>query len=298
MELHHLRYVTKLAKCLHFSRAAAELNITQPSLSQQILLIERELGFRLFERKTRSVELTAAGEEFVVYADKVLLEWDRLQEAMRQQSATKKVSLRIGTLLNMARLDLNMQVLAFQKAHPDIQITIGEMVGSYELLKNLETSAFDVVFCIPSPEMRLDEKIEFIPVIAGHVVAVVAKEHRLSGKTEITLKELAEENLLFPAKVHSLYGLVLAACRTSGFEPKIVGQSSQVETGVEMASKGLGITLASSQFAIASKCANVAMIPVCPKIPRNITLAYANNTSNISAVTLFRDFILRAIAGE
>ena len=298
MELHHLRYVVKLAKCLHFSKAAAELNITQPSLSQQILLIERELGVRLFERKTRSVELTAAGEEFIVYADKVLREWERLQEAMRQQSASKKRTLRIGTLLNMARLDLNMQVLAFKKTHPDIQVTIGEMVGSYELLKNLETETFDVVFCIPSPEIRLGEKIEVIPVLAGRVVAVVAKEHRLSCKTEITLKDLSEENLLFPAKIHSLYGLVLAACRSSGFEPKIVGQSSQVETGVELAAKGLGVTLASSQFAVASKCADVAIIPIEPMIPRNITLAYASNTANISAVTLFRDFILRAIAGK
>ena len=71
MELHHLRYVVKLAKCLHFSKAAAELNITQPSLSQQILLIERELGVRLFERKSRSVELTAAGEEFIVLYESI-----------------------------------------------------------------------------------------------------------------------------------------------------------------------------------------------------------------------------------
>ena len=297
MELHHLRYVVKLAKCLHFSKAAAELNITQPSLSQQILLIERELGVRLFERKTRSVELTAAGEEFVVHACKVIVEWERLQDAMRQQSATKKGSLRIGTLLNMARLDLNMHVLAFQKAHPDIQITIGEMVGSYELLKHLEAKTFDVVFCIPSPEMRLNDSIEIIPILAGHVVAVVAIDHRLSGKNTISLKELADENLLFPAKVHSLYGVVLAACRSSGFEPKIVVQSSQVETSVEMTSKGFGVALVSSLFAAASKCTGVSAIPLEPKIPRNISLAYSNHSAN-SAVTLFRDYILRVTGGE
>ena len=297
MELHHLCYVVKLAKCLHFSKAAAELNITQPSLSQQILLIERELGVRLFERKTRSVELTAAGEEFVVYAGKVLVEWERLQEAMRQQSGTKKETLRIGTLLNMSKLDLNMHVLAFQKAHPDIQITIGEMVGSQELLKHLETKTFDVVFCIPSPDMRLNESIEVISILSGHVVAIVAKDHRLSGKNSISLKELADENLLFPAKVHSLYGVVLGACRSSGFEPKIVGQSSQVETSVEMTSKGLGVALVSSLFAATSKCTDVSVIPLEPRIPRNISLAYSNHSVN-SAVTLFRDHILRVTARD
>jgi LysR family transcriptional regulator, transcription activator of glutamate synthase operon len=298
MELHHLRYVVKLAKCLHFSKAAAELSITQPSLSQQILLIERELGVRLFERKTRSVELTGAGEEFVAYADRVLVEWERLQEAMRKQSATKKGTLRVGTLLNMARLDINKQVLAFQKEHPHIQITIGEMVGSYELIKQLEADTFDVVFCIPSLEMRLNERIEIISILAGRVVAVVSKERPLAGNTVLALKDLAEESLLFPAKVHSLYGLVLSACRNSGFEPKIVGHSSQVETAVEMAAKGLGIALVSSQFAAASKCAGVAVLPIEPIIPRNIALAFSSNTANLSAVKVFRDFILRSTVGE
>ncbi len=298
VELHHLRYVVKLAKCLHFSKAAAELSITQPSLSQQVLLIERELGVRLFERKTRSVELTAAGENFVVYADRVLVEWERLQEAMRKQSATKKGKLRVGTLLNMARMDLNTQVLAFSKVHPFIRISIGEMVGSYELIKQLEEDTFDVVFCIPLPEMHLDEGIEVVPVLAGCVVAVVSNEHPLAGKTRIGLKELADESLLFPAKVHSLYKLVLSACRSSGFEPKIVGHFSQAETGVEMAAKGLGITLMSSPFAAISNCANVAVIPVEPKLPRNITLAYSRNTANLSAVKAFRDFILRSAADE
>ena len=90
MEIHQLQYVLKVASHLHFSNAANDLGITQPSLSQQIDKLEKELGCKLFDRKTRSVELTPAGEEFIIYADHVLTELHRLSEAMQKFSVTKK----------------------------------------------------------------------------------------------------------------------------------------------------------------------------------------------------------------
>ena len=298
MEIHHLHYVVKLAKCLHFSKAATELSITQPSLSQRVLQIEQELGVKLFERKTRSVALTVAGEEFVLYAEKTLAAWEQLQEAMRQQSSTKKGTLRVGTLLNMARLDLNNQVIAFKKEHPHIYVTIDEIVGSLELIRQLEAEVYDVVFFTPSPEMKLAKRIETWPVIAGRVVATLPMDHPLAGAKSVEIGELADEKLLFPAKAHSLYGLLLATCRHHGFEPKIIAQSSQVDTAIEMAAKGMGIALLSSQFVEASDRYGVVVLPIEPMIPRNITLAYSNQAANFSAVKVFRDFILHAAAGS
>lgn len=294
MELDHLRYVVRLAKCLHFSKAASELGITQPSLSQRILQIENSLGVKLFERKTRSVCLTTAGEEFVIYAEKVLSSYDQLQEAMRKQSATNKGSLRIGTLLNMSHLALNAQVMAFQKEHPHIQLIISEIVGSFELVQKLEAESFDVVFFTPSPELKLTNKFETLTIQKGRVVAVLPNGHRLADKTVIELHELSEENLLFPARSHSLFSMVIAACRGSGFEPRIVAQSSRVDTAIELAAKGMGIALFSSQFVEVSDQKGVTVVPVEPVIPRNITLAFSRQTANLSAVKVFCDFIVGA----
>lgn len=289
--MHHLRYVLKLAKCLHFSKAASELSITQPTLSQQIMLLEQELGVKLFERKTRSVSLTKAGEEFVSNADRVIIEFDRLQEAMRKQSETKKGSLRVGTLLNMARLDVNAQAWTFQREHPEIQVTISEMLGSYELLKQLESDVFDVVFCIPSYDMRFDANIKFCSILPGRVVAAVPEEHRLAARRVLMLRELAGENLIFPVKAHSLYSTLLAACRSSGFEPQIVALNSKSDTGVDLSRKGIGIALLSSTFVDESMRAGVSILDVEPEIPRHISLAYSIQNANLSAVELFRDFI-------
>ena len=293
MELHHLRYIVTLARQLHFSQAARELNITQPSLSQCVLQAEQELGVRLFERKTRSVALTEAGREFVRQAERVLSEWDGLYERMRRQANAKQAPLRIGTLLNMAKLSLNNRVLSFQQLHPDISVSIHEVLGSIELIRQLEKDVFDAVFFIPSPELKAAPGLELQPVLQGRVVAIVPRTHRFAKLTSIHIAELAGEKLIFPAKSHSLFEIVMSACRDKGFEPQIVALVSMVNTGIEMAAQGIGISLVSSQFVGDSCCDAVAVIPVEPTIDRPILMAYKTRPENSRAIHVFRDFILR-----
>ena len=96
MELHQLRYMVKLAKHLHFSKAALELGITQPTLSQQIERLETELGCKLFARRTRSVELTLAGEAFLLHAVRVLDELAALSDTLQTLPLRKNVLSALG----------------------------------------------------------------------------------------------------------------------------------------------------------------------------------------------------------
>ena len=293
MELYHLRYILKLAQYLHFSQTAAKLNITQPSLSQGLLQVEQELGVKLFERKTRSVRLTPAGEEFARQAEKVLAAMDQLYEGMQRHAAQKKATLRIGTLLNMARLDLNAQVLSFQKDNPHSRILINEVLGSIELIRQLEAEIFDLVFFMPSPEMKLADHLKAEPVLDGRAVAIVPHCHRLAAMAAVNIADLAEESLIFPAESHSLFGILMSVCRDAGFKPKITAQNSQVDTGVEMAAQGIGIALVSSQFVGPTAGRGVEVKPLEPLIPRTICLAYSRQTKKLREIQLFRDFILR-----
>ena len=293
MELHHLRYIVILAQQLHFSHAAKELNITQPSLSQCVLQAEQELGVRLFERKTRSVELTEAGREFERHAARVLAEWDALHEGMRRQASVKQAPLRVGTLLNMAKLSLNNRVLSFQQLHPNIAVSIHEVLGSIELIQQLEKNVFDAVFFIPAPDLKAAPGIELQPVLQGRVVAIVPRTHRFVQNASIHIAELAGEKLIFPAKSHSMYEIVMSACRNNGFQPQIVALVSTVNTGIEMSAQGIGISLVSSQF-VGDCCGDaVAVIPVEPPIVRTIFMAYKTRPENSLALHVFRDFILQ-----
>ena len=175
------------------------------------------------------------------------------------------------------------------------QVTIGEIVGSFELIRHLEAEMFDVVFFTPTFEVKLADWMEVCPVLPGHVVAVVTEEHRLAANQVVTMKELADENLLFPSRLHSLFGILLAECRNNGFEPKIISQCSQIETSIKIAAKGMGVALLSSQFASASDCKGIKTIPIDPLIPRTISMAYSTRTTALSAVKAFRDFILQSV---
>lgn len=294
MEIHHLRYVAKLAQRLHFSKAADELQITQPSLSQQIILIEKELGVKLFERKTRSVELTPAGEEFVAYSASLLKDWDRLLDAMHRHSSIKKGHLRLGTLVNMSLLNLNQHLQSFQSENPNILINIVEVVGSSEVLKLLESGSIDIGFAIPTSELQAPSEFISFPLIPGFVVAVLPLNHPLASRSSLRLHELSQENLIFPARIHSAHAHILNACRNEGFEPKIVGTNSQVRTGIDLAAKGFGICLLSSHFVYGADRSDVAIIPIEPIIPRDITMVYARKTADTFALNLFVTFFATA----
>jgi DNA-binding transcriptional LysR family regulator len=294
VELHHLRYVLKLAERLHFSQAAADLRITQPSLSQQIILLEKELGVRLFERKTRSVELTTAGEEFVAYAATVMKNWHRLEEAMRQRAKTNSGYLRIGTLVNMSTLDLSRHLQAFQNQYANISLNIVELIGSGELLRLLEADGIDLAFAIPTPETKIAPRFAAALLIPGRVVSALPAGHPLAARPAVTLQELAGEKLIFPARAHSLYTQLLGAFRQAGLEPRIVGTNSQVKTGIDMAATGFGVTLLTSFFAAAVLRPDVVLIPVEPAIPRDMVMAYGQKIAGTFALNTFVQYFAAA----
>ncbi len=296
MELHHLRYVLKLAERLHFSQAADDLRITQPSLSQQIILLEKELGVRLFERKTRSVELTPAGEEFVAHAETVMKDWHRLEEAMRQRSQTNSGCLRVGTLVNMSTLNLNHHLQAFQNQYANIRLNIVELTGSGEILKLLEADGVDLAFAILTPETKITPRFAATRLIPGRVVAALPAGHPLAARPAITLRELAREKLIFPVRAHSLHGQLLAAFRQAGLEPDIAGNNSQVKTGVDMAANGFGVTLITSYFAASVLRPDVVLLPVEPAIPRDMVMAYSQKIADTFALRAFIQFLAAAYA--
>lgn len=295
MELHHLKYVLRLAQRLHFSQAADDLRITQPSLSQQIILLEKELGVKLFERKTRSVELTPAGEDFVAHAETVIKDWQRLEEAMRQHAKEKSGYLRVGTLVNMAILNLTHHLQSFQSQYANIRLNIVELTGSGEILRLLEADGVDLAFAIPTPETKIAPRFSSTLLVPGHVVAALPADHPLAARKALALQELAGEKLIFPARAHSLYSQLLDAFRQAGLDPKIVGNNSQVRTGIDMAANGFGVTLLTSYFAAAALRPGVVIIPVEPAIPRDIVMVYGK-TADTFALNAFIHFLAAAYA--
>src|SRR5688572_6320025 len=156
MEMHQLRYVVAAARAENFSRAAEQCHVSQPSLSQQILKLEEELGERLFDRMQRKVKLTPAGELFLPRAIRILEEVD----AARREATDAKTSLRgaltIGVLPTIAPYLLPKMLAGFVRAHPEVQVVVHEDTTA-RLLRLIHS--YEIDFALASEPIH-DDRIE------------------------------------------------------------------------------------------------------------------------------------------
>ena len=195
MELRQLKYFVTVAKTLNFSEAAKALFITQGTLSQQIKQLEDELGSELFVRSSHKVSLTEAGEEMLPLAQNTLQEstkcFQRISDLRKGVSGT----LNIG-LTTSFRDILNSALKLYLKEYPNVKLQI--VYGSIgELIKMLSDHEIDFFIAFKSA-VQYDE-IDTYPIIDSELCAVMSKDHPLSDKESLTLKELERHRIILPS---------------------------------------------------------------------------------------------------
>jgi LysR family transcriptional activator of glutamate synthase operon len=152
VELRQLRYVEAVARHRHFTRAAEELHVAQSALSHQILRLEAELGTQLFERTSRSVVTTEAGEAVAVRARRVLDEIDGVRSEVDELEGLVRGRISIGALLAAGRIDVPSLLARFREAHPGIDVTLrGATAG--ETHRHLADDELDVAFSLVAGEL-------------------------------------------------------------------------------------------------------------------------------------------------
>jgi DNA-binding transcriptional LysR family regulator len=191
MELHQARYFLALSNDLNFTRAAKRCNVSQPSLTRAIQLLEKEFGGYLFDRKRSSIELTDLGK----------LVRPSLEEFWRTASSAKQIakeySARAPKELNLAIMctiapKLPLQMLSrFRTKHPEIwmQLTDGEAQLLEEELINLQIDA--AIYCRPHREP--DPRLNYLPLFKEQMMIILPKGHRLSKQQSIRIRDLAGE---------------------------------------------------------------------------------------------------------
>ncbi|MFI0468599.1 LysR substrate-binding domain-containing protein [Saccharopolyspora sp. 5N102] len=204
MEARHLRYALALAEHQHFGRAAASLGIAQPPLSTQIAALEREVGERLFDRTSRGVLPTAAGEAFLARARTALAEM-RLAGIDAGRAARGETGrLRIG-FTGSALLDPLPGVLGrFRRTHPAVRLALQEL-DSPTAAAALLAGELDVAVGRGSPRGAGAEDLVTVPIGADHLVAVVSVAHPYAGLPSIDLEQLAQEHLIASPDAVSSY---------------------------------------------------------------------------------------------
>lgn len=243
MELRHLRYFLAVAEERHFTRAAERLGIGQPPLSQQIQALEREIGTPLFLRLPRGVELTDAGRSFLQDAQAVVRDAQRAIERARRVARGELGRIRVG-MINSAPFHpfIPHVIREYRKRFPNVALTLQEN-STPMLAQALLQDQVDIAFV--RPLLGDNSGLQTRHLFDEDVVVALPSGHPLARRKRLPLLALSlEPFVLFPRNVGSgLYDDIIAVCREVGFSPRIVQETQQVTSIVNLVAAGLGVSL-------------------------------------------------------
>jgi DNA-binding transcriptional LysR family regulator len=241
MEFRQLTYAIQIAAERNFSRAAEKLHIAQPSLSQQLSKLEKELGVLLFKRSTNSVELTHAGSVFVNRAQQIVDMTEQLRREMEDLADLRKGRVVVGSVPVTGAHVLPSVLPAFRAAYPDIEIILIE-----ETSKRLEelTVSGSTDVCLLSLPIN-EPALAYQPVIEEEICLAVPPDHPLASRDgsrqPVPIGDLSGEPFILLKKGQGFRAIAHQLCTSAGFDPRVVFESGNIDTVQALVAAGMGI---------------------------------------------------------
>lgn len=242
MELRHLRYFVAVAEERHFGRAAERLHIAQPPLSHQIRQLETELKVTLFDRTTRSVELTPAGELMLERARAILATVDATTIDVARAAAGEVGRLALGFTGSATYELLPTIARVLREELPNITLELfGEMLTPRSVT-GLQDRSLDLAFLRP-PVREADLAVHVVR--REPLIAALPEQHPLAALTSVPLSQLAGEPFIsYPSHYRSVVrDAVVDACSKAGFSPNVVQEVGETSTLAVFVAAGLGVAL-------------------------------------------------------
>jgi LysR family transcriptional regulator, hydrogen peroxide-inducible genes activator len=289
MEFNQLRYVCAIADTGSFSRAAERCHVAQPSLSQQVLKLEEDLGARLFDRLGRSVRLTEAGRAFLPHARSILHQMEAARSGVEDKRTDVRCSVAVGVIPTIAPYLIPQYVAAFSKKYPEARLRIAEETTPV-LIEELRNLSIDVA--ILSLPLRHKE-FEIFPLRTEPLYAVLPKEHPKASARSVALKDLRGEQFVMLRDGHCFRDLSLTACTRAKLNPRIAFESGQFSSLLGMVAAGVGISLV-PEMAIdrSTRCSYVRLSD--PRAMRTVVAAVLKGRSFNRVQQAFLDLLRRS----
>lgn len=241
LDLRRLHYFVTVAETLHFGRAAARLYMAQPPLSRQIAQLEAELGVKLFERTSRRVTLTAAGEQLQRDAVRLLHTLEEIPHRARAAARGEIGEVRVGFTMYAANSVLPGLVQRFRKRYPSVNIVLHERVPQ-DLAAELLDNKLDIGITLRG---ETGPDLQTYGLFQEPLCAALPAAHRCAAAETLNLQELRDEPFIMVSRdtARVLNEAVITACRAAGFEPKIFLETHLQQTIVSLVAEGLAVAL-------------------------------------------------------
>ncbi len=244
MNTRQLEYFLAVARDLNFTKAAESMYVSQTAVTQQIKVLEEQLGVRLFDRSKRKVTLTAAGRVFQEEASAILNRVDSAVQRVREVESGFIGSLNIGFTVGIGNTTVSERIRAFYRHYPNIFLRFSNL-GPAALGQGLRDGRQDLAL-MPLFHEEFYKDFSYQKVTSDRLVAVLPWDHVLAQNQYVTWQELKDQPLIVPATQGSTIGedrLVLDNFARRGYQPNVVAMIVDVDTIMFMVSCHMGITI-------------------------------------------------------
>ncbi|MEU9795105.1 LysR family transcriptional regulator [Streptomyces sparsogenes] len=239
-EMRQLQYFIAVAERQSFTRAAEDLLVAQPALSQQVRGLERELGVRLLERSTRHVNLTDAGEAFLLAARRAVDEFQSALDEARSFAGLVTGKVKVGGWQSM-NVGLPALLASFRTSYPAVDVEIAEIVSD-EMLSAVRTGNLDAALIVKRPGATMAGLIEQQFITEPYDLAV-SDAHALAQRGHTTLAALSDELFVLHRRGSAVRQTILTACDVAGFKPRVVLETGEMSAMRAYVAAGLGVTI-------------------------------------------------------
>jgi DNA-binding transcriptional LysR family regulator len=293
MELRGLRYFLAVAQELHFGRAAARLNISQPPLTEHIKKLEAELGALLFERTKRSVKLTPAGVALQHEAHRVLGDIEGLRRVVRVAQSGETGLLRAGFMSSAPFARARELYACLARDLPGVSV-IWHGLTTSEQIRALRSGQIDVgLLHLPADTSGLQVQ----PIVRDRLVLAVHASHPMAGRRSAPLAALRDDGFILPPRESApgLHDLIVATCARAGFSPMIPHRARDMLAMISLVSIGSGVSIV-PRWLTAAGFPDTHFLAIAGGAP-TVELALAWNPANDSPVLARALAALRAMLG-
>ncbi len=244
LDLKRLKILREVAQQGSFSAAGESLYLSQSAVSQQVATLEREVGMKLLDRTREGPKLTDAGQVLVAHAEAAIA---RLEEAERELAAIAGLEggeLRMASFPSASATLLTEAVSRFHARHPKVRLSIADAEPE-ESLPGLRAGELDLAltFDYPSIPTEGERDLDRTLLLTESMHLALPADHPLASRSTVPLAELAEMSWLCGSLPSTCGEVVLAACRSAGFEPEVGFESDDYNVMQGFIAAGLGATL-------------------------------------------------------
>ncbi|MCM3342080.1 LysR family transcriptional regulator [Paenibacillus sp. MER TA 81-3] len=293
MDIKQLHYFVTVADQLSYSKAAQKLHISQPSLSNAIKNLEREVGSPLLERSTRKIELTDAGNVLYQKSIRLLSQMNILKKEMEEVKQTGSGELVIG-MIESVRQWVPKVIREYQGRFPSIHIKLMEVLSRKSVVDSLRKYHTHLII---TNQCIHEDDIESLPLYKEKLVLVLHRDHALSQKESIIFKELEREPFIISMEGFQTREDILEAFALEQAFPNIKFEIERFETALTLVGENLGVAIIPENYLVEPKDVSIVRKTMdSPALERTVYLTFMKNRYLAPAVQCFLEEIQRNFA--